>query len=575
MTTFDELGVSKKVCDAIMGMGWVEPTPIQVQAVPEGLAGRDMFAQAQTGTGKTGVYSMIVLGRIRRGSDIPLAIVMTPTRELADQVSKEMIKLARFTRHKVCAVYGGASISEQIQRLSEGCDIVVGTPGRIIDLHGRGILKLDAVRELVIDEADRMLDMGFIDDMNDIISMLPEERQTMMFSATISDEIRGIMEMSMREPIEISVSQDDIVSDLVTQYYIVVNRNGKREVLKDILSNGNPKTVIFCSTKKMVDDLSSILNEEGIKAGCIHGDLSQLKREKTIRNFKFGRMNILIATDVAARGLDIDDIECVVNYDSPTDPETYTHRIGRAGRAGRTGVAITFITPREDRRIEIYEEYMGREIERISKKHIPKLEISNPELKELHADDRARREEEYNKRKKRDNRFKNDASSDSGMSLSAQSIVISLDIGRSSDVDRTDILRFITTCSGVEESSIGRIGMKDETAFVEVDPSTVDSIMDAINRSTMKGMKVHATVAPRKKKYKERSEQRNRHRDYREKPDDRDNHKGRNQQNGPKDRSGRREGGKTYGKRSGKARDDDNRNGPRHNRRSLQKRDRR
>ncbi len=505
MTTFDELGVSKKLCDAIDAMGWTEPTPIQIQAVPEGLAGKDMFAQAQTGTGKTGAYSMIVLGRIRHGSRDPLAIVLTPTRELADQVSREMRRLAQYTRHNIVAVYGGASIVDQIERVSAGCDVVVGTPGRVLDLCGRGILNLDSVRELVLDEADRMLDMGFIEDMERIISMTPESRQTMMFSATISDDVRGVMDVAMRDPLEVSVSQDEIVSDLVTQYYVVVNRSAKRTALMEIVANGNPKTVIFCSTKKMVDDLMSSLNDDGVKSGCIHGDMPQHKREKTIRNFKNGRVNILIATDVAARGLDIDDIECVLNYDSPSDPETYTHRIGRAGRAGRTGVAITFITPREDRRIEWYEEYMGREIERVSRKNLGKLEIANPELKGLHADERARREEEYNSRFRSDRREKRryDGPKEEVIEFRS-SIVVSMDIGRSSGITRTDIMEFIKSSTGIDEESIGRIGMKDETTYVEVDPTVVDVLMTGVNRAELKGNPVKATIAPKKSKYREK-----------------------------------------------------------------------
>ena len=496
MTTFSELGIGKRLCASNAEMGWTEPTPIQVQAVPEGMSGKDMFGQAQTGTGKTGAYSMIALGRTRAGSDIPTTLVLTPTRELAEQVSKEMKQLSANTRHRIVAVYGGASIPDQIRKLEMGCDVVVGTPGRILDLNRRGNLRFDAVKELIIDEADRMLDMGFMEDMETIISLAPENRQTLMFSATLSDEVRSIAERSMKDPIEVSVSQDELVSDLVRQYYIEVKRNGKMDILRDIMANGDPKMVVFCSTKKMVDDLYSGLSEEGLKVGALHGDMPQLRRDRTIRGFKNDRMNMLIATDVAARGLDIDNIEVVVNYDAPLDPETYTHRIGRAGRAGRTGVSITFITPKEDRRIGVYEEYMDRKVERVTRKQIQGMQISNPELKALHADER--RDEKPRKKKvkatikKESNRNLEDAT------------VLSLDIGKTSGTTRTDLVSHITHCAGITEDRIGRIGMGGSSSFVEIETSIAGEVLKAINGSKINGKKIRASFAPEKRRCKDK-----------------------------------------------------------------------
>ena len=371
MATFSELCIGKRLCAAISEMGWTEPTPIQLESVPEGMAGKDLFGQAQTGTGKTGAYAMITLGRTRAGSQTPTTVVMAPTRELADQVSKEMRAISSHTKHRIVAVYGGASISEQVQRLEEGCDVVVGTPGRILDLHGRGVLVFDAVKELVIDEADRMLDMGFMEDMETIISLTPTTRQTLLYSATLSKEVRDIAKRSMREPVEVSVSHDDVVSDLVRQYYVEVKRNGKMDVLRDIMANGDPKVVIFCSTKKMVDDLYSGFSAEGMKVGALHGDMPQFRREKTINAFRKDRMNVLIATDVAARGLDIDDINYVINYDMPDDIDTYIHRIGRTGRAGREGTAVSFVTSEEEHLVREFEMRTGMDIE---KRDVPDAE---------------------------------------------------------------------------------------------------------------------------------------------------------------------------------------------------------
>lgn len=495
MTTFSELGIGKRLCAAIAELGWTEPTPIQRQSVPEGMDGKDMFGQAQTGTGKTGAYSMIVLGRTRAGSDIPTTLVLTPTRELADQVSKEMRAMSKISRHSIVAVYGGASISDQIRRLDAGCDVVVGTPGRILDMHRRGNLRFDAVKELVIDEADRMLDMGFMEDMETIISLTPPNRQTLMFSATLSDEVRSIAERSMKDPVEVSVSHDELVSDLVTQYYVEVKRNGKMDVLRDIMANGNPKMVVFCSTKKMVDDLYSGLSVEGLRIGALHGDMPQLRREKTIRGFKNDRMSILVATDVAARGLDIDNVEVVVNYDAPLDPETYTHRIGRAGRAGHTGVAITFVTPKEDRRIPCYEDYMDRKVERVSRKQISSIQLANPELKALHENDRAREEPKK--------KVKAVIKKDKPETLDDVTVV-SLDIGKSSGTNRLEIVSFICHAAGIDESRIGRIGMSANSSFVEVESSVAPDVLRTVNGTKLNGKKVRASYAPEKRKCKDK-----------------------------------------------------------------------
>ena len=499
MATFSELCIGKRLCAAISEMGWTEPTPIQLESVPEGMAGKDLFGQAQTGTGKTGAYAMITLGRTRAGSQTPTTVVMTPTRELADQVSKEMRAISSHTKHRIVAVYGGASISEQVQRLEEGCDVVVGTPGRILDLHGRGVLVFDAVKELVIDEADRMLDMGFMEDMETIISLTPTTRQTLLYSATLSKEVRDIAKRSMREPVEVSVSHDDVVSDLVRQYYVEVKRNGKMDVLRDIMANGDPKVVIFCSTKKMVDDLYSGFSAEGMKVGALHGDMPQFRREKTINAFRKDRMNVLIATDVAARGLDIDNVECVVNYDAPLDPETYTHRIGRAGRAGRTGVSVTFITPMEDRRIPTYEEYMGRSVERVTRKQIQNLTISNPELKAITKE---RMKDDRNGKTSKP-KIKAVISKEKPIPLSDVT-VLSLDVGKASEVDRAMLTSHIISCSGINEDDIGRIGMGSNSSFVEISTKKASDVIKALNSSKLKGKRIRADYAPEKKRCKDK-----------------------------------------------------------------------
>ena len=498
MPGFDELNLNKNLRKAVDDMGWKEPTPIQSRSVPEGLLGKDLFGEAQTGTGKTGAYSMIVLGRTKSGLDKPSTIVLTPTRELADQVSKEMKNLAKYTGHSITAIYGGASYGKQIDSLESGCDVVVGTPGRILDLQSKEILDLSCIKELVLDEADRMLDMGFIEDIEKIISLTPKDRQTLMFSATLSEEIYAIAEKSMKNPIEISVSHDVPVTDLVKQYYIETPRSKKIDILREIMANGDPKMLIFCSTKIMVDDLYDGFSKEGMKIGAIHGDMPQLRREKTIRGFKNNRMRVLVATDVAARGLDIDDIECVVNYDAPVDPETYTHRIGRAGRAGRTGVSITFVTPSEDRRIPAYQEFMGRSVERITRKQLPKIKIDNPELKALHPVEDIREQPAVSHKKKID------ATISKNVMIKADMVVISLSIGKNENINRTELVQFVTGVSGIKEDQVGRIGISTKTSFVEVEASKADDVIKAINSSRLDGKRIKASYAPQKERCKDK-----------------------------------------------------------------------
>ena len=371
MTSFNELGVSKRLCEAVNAMGWTEPTPIQAEAIPLGMAGSDMFGQAQTGTGKTGAYSLIVLGRTRPGSDKPTTIVMAPTRELADQVSKEMRSMSKISRHMIVAVYGGTGYEEQISRLRNGCDVVVGTPGRILDLQRRGHLDLSMVKELVIDEADRMLDMGFEEDIKFILSKMPKERHTLLFSATMQENVKQLAFDYMNNPKEISVSQDEVVLDLTKQYYISVGRRNKSWALCRIIDIDDPKAIIFCQTKKMVDTLEERLGDLDYRIVAIHGDMHQSKREKVIRDFKEDKVDLLIATDVAARGLDIDDINYVINYDMPDDIDTYIHRIGRTGRAGREGTAVSFVTSEEEHLVREFQLRTGMDIE---KRDVPEAE---------------------------------------------------------------------------------------------------------------------------------------------------------------------------------------------------------
>ncbi len=362
------------------GMGWNEPTPVQIAAIPVGLKGSDMYAEAQTGTGKTGTYGSIILQRIKHGQRAPSALVLVPTRELANQVYEELSKLSQFTGHTSTPIYGGVGIGPQLAKLKRGTDIVVATPGRIRDIIEHNDIDLSKISILVLDEADRMLDMGFSRDLNFILGCLPRKRQSLLFSATMSREIKSLAMGHMVNPKEILVSKDEPVLDLTKQYYFIADKDVKRDVLCTILDTSHPKAIVFCATKRKTDQLTKKLLADNYPAGAIHGDVAQNKRERVIQSFKDGSVSILVATDVAARGLDIADVDYVFNYDAPNDPDTYVHRIGRTGRAGKEGISVSLFLPEE--------RGMIRDIERRTHKRIDPLDIvvvhrPEPEVKKV------------------------------------------------------------------------------------------------------------------------------------------------------------------------------------------------
>ena len=502
MTSFRDLGVQDKIADAISEMGWTEPTDIQVAAVPEGLGGRDIFAQAQTGTGKTGTYAMITLGRVTSGERKPSVLVLAPTRELALQIELELRKLTRYSHHRSVTVYGGASISDQMYKLKKGCDIVVGTPGRVKDMIERGSLDLSVIREVVLDEADRMLDMGFSEELDFIMSKVPAERQTLLFSATMASEIKKLAMKFMKDPLEILVSRDEPCSDLTTQYFVPLSRGSKRETLWRILNNGNPKVIVFCQTKKMVDELFTDLSER-FKAGAIHGDMPQLKREKVIRNFRNDKFSVLVATDVAARGLDVNNIDCVINYDVSNDPETYIHRIGRTGRAGKEGMAISFVTKREDYLIKAYERATGKKISRlnidkmepIERKDEPQVFVEKPVIEdERVVKDRSTDGRKVVKVKVAKSKNENDTMT-----------ILKINVGKDNGFGRTKITELIRKHSGVGEDKVGRIGLGSSASYVEVASSCSDHVIGSITGTRYDGSLIIIQVAPKKVSYHEKT----------------------------------------------------------------------
>lgn len=411
-TTFAELGLNEHILQGIEALGFSTPTPVQAQAIPAVLAGRDVVASAQTGTGKTAAFTLPVLQTIassrddapvpephdgsfpmaapksnqpcaaettpanetlrkrrrRRnktaGNPGPLALVITPTRELAQQIDKVASTVASKTGQRVVTVIGGEKYDRQIKGLKAGCDMLVATPGRLIDLMERKDVDLSQVRTLVLDEADRMLDMGFWPSVRKIIANLPHDRQTLLFSATISGDIQTSMPTMLKDPVQVEISRSGQTADTVEQRLVPVVQGQKVSLLTYLINEHRPRRVlIFCRTKQRVDSVAAALERDGLKVDVMHADRRQKERERALKSFREGKLDALVATDVMSRGIDVSDIDWVVNFDVPLDPEDYVHRIGRTGRAGETGIAFTFMAPDEVSPL--------REIEYFTKQLVP------------------------------------------------------------------------------------------------------------------------------------------------------------------------------------------------------------
>ena len=371
LKTFAEFGLEPKVLQAITELGFEEATPIQEQAIPLALTGADLIGQAQTGTGKTAAFGIPLISKIAREEERILALVMTPTRELAIQVAEEIGKLTRFKGLRSLAIYGGQDIGRQIRGLKKKPQIIIGTPGRLLDHINRKTIRLDDVQTIVLDEADEMLDMGFMEDIQTILKLVPEERQTMLFSATMPPNIQRLAQQFLKNPQHVSVIPKQISAPLIDQAYIEVPERQKFEALSRLIDMESPDlAIVFGRTKRRVDELAEGLQKRGYSADGLHGDLSQNQRDAVMRKFRDGSIDVLVATDVAARGLDVSGVTHVINFDLPQDPESYVHRIGRTGRAGKEGTAWSFVTPREMDHLHLIERVTRH---RITRKPLPTM----------------------------------------------------------------------------------------------------------------------------------------------------------------------------------------------------------
>ncbi len=383
--TFADLGLAAPLLEAISKHDWVHPTHVQARLIPLALTGRDILGQSKTGTGKTAAFGLPVLHML--GPDDAFgALILVPTRELAIQVTHELRELGRFTDLKIIPVYGGQKMGTQIEKLKKNPQIIVGTPGRVMDMHRRGHLPYDQVKIAVLDEVDRMLDIGFREDIRRILGTMKHKHQTIFVSATISEEIERLARNYMQKPekLVLTVSKSLTVSQ-VTQLHFSVQPWDKNRLLVHLLQKETPAlTIVFCRTKHTVDALSAFINRKGIEAHAIHGDMYQGQRNRVMQKLRSGELSVLVASDLAARGLDVDDITHVINFDLPEDPDVYVHRIGRTARAGRDGIAWSFVTPEQG--------HLLTAIEQLTNVEIPKAEYDDFEPGPIPEDVKAQME---------------------------------------------------------------------------------------------------------------------------------------------------------------------------------------
>ncbi len=513
---FYEFGLSDEVLSSLSDMGFEEPTQIQKIAIPPIMKGKDIIGVAQTGTGKTAAFGIPIIEKEMRGrSKRPTALVLVPTRELAMQVAQELNRIGRLKGFLSIPIYGGQSIERQIKGLKKGVDVVVGTPGRVIDHIRRKTLILAEVATVVLDEADEMLNMGFIEDMQTILSETPAGKQTMLFSATMPAQIVRISKQYMVSPKKVMVDNKELVVAKIKQLFYEVRDHDKVKALTRILDVQDPAlTLIFCHTKKDVDELSSKLQQMGYDAGAIHGDFTQSLRDEMMRKFKSGKIDILVATDVAARGLDINDVTHVINYSIPQNPDAYIHRIGRTGRAGKSGIAITLVTPREYNQLRLIERSAKT---KIKKGKLPtRDEVRQARQRELTEDLQATIEAGKHKAfyPMLEDLFAEMEPEDvaaAALALAAGDFEVErieetsgpryssggggmqrlfLTIGRKDRIKVGDIVRTISEKSRIPGRNIGKISLFDSYSFVEVPADSAEQIIMSINDIMIGGKKV-------------------------------------------------------------------------------------
>ncbi|MGL6105426.1 DEAD/DEAH box helicase [Romboutsia sp.] len=550
---FEDLPISEEIKRAVIEMGFEEPSPIQAQSIPVILSGKDVIGQAQTGTGKTAAFSIPILEMVNQDDKSLQAVVLCPTRELAIQVSAEIRKIGKYMHGiKTLPVYGGQPIDRQIKSLKSGVQVIIGTPGRVIDHINRKTIKMDNVKMVILDEADEMLDMGFREDIEMILSKTPEERQTTFFSATMAKGILDLTRKYQNNPEHIKVVRQELTVPNIKQYYIETRSANKLEVLCRLVDVYNPKlSVVFTNTKRGADELVGDLQARGYFADALHGDLKQTQRDIVMDKFRSGTIDILVATDVAARGIDVDDVEAVFNYDLPQDEEYYVHRIGRTGRAGRNGMSFSFVFGKDMRKMRDIERYTKT---KLNKHEIPsvadveekkvgaffdevktvieaghltkqlqwlesfcetseadygvvdiaaallKLALGNEDKQEI-IDEPSR--ENRNRRDGRDGRDSRDSRDRGprGSDSTAEGMVrLFINVGRNQRVQAKDVLGAIAGEAGISGKLIGTIDIYDKYTFVEVPKQNAKEVLENMKDIKIKGNKINIEKANRRKK---------------------------------------------------------------------------
>jgi ATP-dependent RNA helicase DeaD len=475
MATFADLGLSRPILQSLQHLGYEEPTPIQEQAIPELLAGRDVIGQAQTGTGKTAAFGLPLLEYVDPEDPEVQALVLTPTRELCIQVTQALRAYGERRGVEVVAVFGGAPIRSQQAQLRQGAQVVVGTVGRVMDLMSRHSLVLSDARFVVLDEADEMLDLGFLEDVEKILSRTPSGKQTSLWSATMPPPIKRLAEEFMYDPVTIKVKAPTLTVDTVDQFFVEVGDREKADALARVLKSEDPEqAIIFVRTKIGADRLARSLNDKGVRVKALHGDMSQGSRDGVMIAFKDGRERLLVATDIAARGLDISGVSHVINYDMPNSPEVYVHRIGRTGRVGRSGRAITLVTPRQRRELQAVERHANTEIEVWSPNGgPPKVREAKPE---------ARRPRHTKPRRERDK-------------TSRAKLVVSA--GRGQGIEPADVVSAIVDHSHLEGEDVGGVRVLERFSFAEVPAERASEVVDKVNGQRVRGVELRVEVAGR------------------------------------------------------------------------------
>ena len=521
---FEDLGVDERILRAVTEMGFEEATPIQAKAIPEVMTGQDIIGQAQTGTGKTASFGIPMLQKVDPKNKHVQAIVLCPTRELAIQSADEIRKLAKFMHGiKVLPIYGGQDIVKQIRSLKTGVQVLIGTPGRVMDHMRRHTIKLDDLKIVVLDEADEMLNMGFREDIETILSQTPEERQTLLFSATMPQPIMEIARTYQKNAKIVKVVKRELTVANIEQYYYEVRPKNKEEVLSRLLDIYNPAlSVVFCNTKRQVDELVEGLKGRGYFAEGLHGDMKQQQRDRVMNGFRNGRTEILVATDVAARGIDVDDVDAVFNYDLPQDDEYYVHRIGRTGRAGKNGKAFTFITGREFYKLKDIQRYCRT---KIIAKQVPSLnDVANVKADKIFEKVAGMIDEDNlkpyirmieEKLEKEDYTTLVLAAAFLRMALGVEETSVEVDdfgdtgaedgmvrlfinIGKNQKARPGDILGAIAGETGIAGSLIGTIDMYDKYTFVEVPKEYARDVLNAMSHARIKGRNINIEPANRK-----------------------------------------------------------------------------